>query len=59
MQRRHFLATIGKMFFVTLNICFHGSVLLYKLWLGCDVTCLKVFSLVFENYENLSNVAVI
>lgn len=59
MQKRYFLATMGRMFFITLNIYFHGCILLYKLWLSCDVTCLKVFSLVFENFENLSNVAVI
>lgn len=47
------------MFFKTLNISFHGCVLLYKLWLCCECDLPKVFSLVFENSENLSNIAVI
>lgn len=59
MQKRHFFTTIGRMFFIMLNICFHGCVLLCKLWFGCDMTRLKVFSLVFEDSENLSNVVVI
>lgn len=58
MQKGCFSAAAGRIFFLTLKTHCHGCVLLCC-DSGCDVICPNLFSLTFENSENLFNVVVV